>query len=119
MIDVRKHVVSLIKQATGLECYYVYPPKKADLPCVVYNEVANDDYILALNNEYANISYNLTVYTKDPSKIFDVVNKIDKVMREYGFTKDYTSPDMYSEDTYSKTLRFRAIINDKYETFLK
>lgn len=117
MIDIRKEIVALINKTTRLNCYYVAPPKDAEFPCVVYNEVVNSDYAIAEENEYANLSYQFTVYTQDPTNIFAIVDTIDRALRDVGFRKDYTSPDMYSDGYYSKTIRFKAIINHKGEIF--
>ena len=117
MIDIRKEIVALINKTTRFICYYVAPPKDAIFPCVVYNVVVNSDYAIAQDNEYANISYQFTVYTQEPTNIFAIVDSIDIAMRDVGFNKDYTSPDMYSDGYYSKTIRFKAIINHKGEIF--
>lgn len=117
MIDMRKRIVEIISEATKLNCYYISAPKDAELPCVVYNEVNNTDYLLALNNEYANLAYTFTVYVKNPREIFETVYSIDEIMKQEGFTKDYSSQDMYADDVYSKTLRFKAIVNNKGEIF--
>ncbi len=117
MIDIRKYIVDTIRNCTGLPCYYLAPPKEAEFPCVVYNEVTNRDYALALGNEYANIAYNFTVYSQEPTDIFTIVNNIDDTMKAEGFTKDYSSPDMYYDEVYSKTIRMKAIINHKGEIF--
>lgn len=117
MIDVRKHIVDLILHATGLYCYYIYPPQEAELPCIAYNEVTNDDHIIALNNEYANIAYTFTIYANNPLEIFVAAEQIDEAMRYDGFIKDYTSPDMYADGAYYKTYRFKAIINDRDERY--
>lgn len=117
MIDIRKDIVDLIKKTTRMNCYYMTPPKDAEFPCVVYNEVVNSDYAFVLGNEYANIAYNFTVYSTDPTDIFAIIDMIDRALRDVGFNKDYTSPDMYSDGYYSKTLRFKAIINHKGEIY--
>lgn len=117
MIDVREQLVNLVKTATNLNCYYLCPPKEATFPCIVYNEVSNSDYAVVLNNEYASIAYTFTVYAIDPVDIFAIIKTIDEELGNAGYAKDYTSPDMYSEGCYSKTLRFKAIINHKGEVF--
>ena len=117
MIDIRKEIVALINKTTRLNCYYVAPPKNAEFPCVVYNEVVNSDYAIAKANEYANISYQFTIYSTDPIDIFPIVDMIDRAMKDVGFIKDYTSPDMYSDGYYSKTIRFKAIVNHNGEIF--
>lgn len=117
MIDIRKDIVALINKTTRLNCYFIAPPKDADFPCVVYNEVVNSDYVIAKDNEYANISYQFTVYTQDPTNIFAIIDTIDRALRDVGFRKDYTSPDMYADGFYSKTIRLKAIINHKGEIF--
>ena len=111
MIDVREQLVNLVTTATGFNCYYLSPPKEATFPCIVYNEVSNSDYAVVLNNEYANIAYTFTVYAIDPVDIFAIIKTIDEELGNIGYRKDYTSPDMYSEGYYSKTLRFKAIVN--------
>ena len=117
MIDVRAMLVNLVKTATGFNCYYLSPPKEATFPCIVYNEVSNSDYAVVLNNEYASIAYTFTVYAVDPVDIFAITKTIDEELKDAGYIKDYTSPDMYSEGYYSKTLRFKAIINHKGEIY--
>jgi hypothetical protein len=117
MISMRAEIVDMIIHATELYCYYMAPPMEATFPCIVYNEVVNSDYVVVKGNEYANLAYTFTIYCEDPMNILAIAYKIDEVLKYKGFIKDYTSPDMFAEGYYSKTLRFKAIVNHKGEIF--
>lgn len=117
MISIRAKIVDWIIEATELYCYYLNPPKNANFPCVVYNEVVNSDYVVVKGNEYANLAYSFTIYSQDPLDILAMACEIDKIFKREGFIKDYTSPDMFAEGYYQKTLRYKAIINHKGEIF--
>ena len=117
MISIRAKIVDWLIEATEQHCYYLYPPKGATFPCVVYNEVVNNDHVVVRGNEYANLAYSFTIYSKDPLDILAMACAIDELFKSKGFIKDYTSPDMFAEGYYQKTIRFKAIINHKGEIF--
>ena len=116
MIDVRKDIVSLLRQR-GLKPYFVEIPAGSELPCMVYSEVDNRDYLVVSNNEYASIVYNFAIYAMDPVDIFDMAKTLDSAMKEIGFNKTFTSNDQKIDGVYLKTYRYGATINHKKQVF--
>ena len=123
MLSVREELIQLLKEQTGLEVYYYMPPINVtvSMPLLVLEEVDNTDrfycyYEDDTEQEIANVTYEISIYTNDPQDLFIFMPIVDKIMKRVGFKKTYTSGDNHVEPLYCKTLRFTGRIQliDEY-----
>ena len=114
MIDVSSKVISILKEL-GVDYYYVHSPADSKLPCIIYSELANNDYNLYNNMELSEIIYTFTIYSIDPEFIIDTAKTLDALLYNNGFLKRNVSQDQYIEPCYVKTLQYRILEHSFYE----
>lgn len=123
MIDIKPTVVAEVNAAIAesgynYSLYWLSPKKDNTLPCMVYNEIENNDYARVCGVEYANITIQFTNYSVNPEHIFMMASLLDDVMvNSLGFEKTYTGPGSYNSGVYTQVLRFNAIINHNLKIF--
>lgn len=121
MIDIKPAVYKVINETikelhlcSKIKAYWIAPKVGSTLPCIIINEVGNDDYARLPEIEYANITIQFTNYADDenPEDLFEMANILDIAMcNKLGFKKNYSGEMMYRDGVYSQVLNFTAIVN--------
>lgn len=91
MIDTRLYVINGLK-AISLPVYNEhFITSKCEVPCISYmltNDIQNET---GQNLMYAKHYYSIKVYTKSTKEIAEYSQKVDKIMRDIGFTRTATN----------------------------
>lgn len=124
MLDIRKELIAMLKQNTGLPVYFIQPPVNVatTMPLIVLEEVNNHDHFYSYNDEtdyeieIANVTYEVSVYGLEFEDIVVFSGVIDKAMKRHGFRKSWTSPDNYIEPLYCKTMRYTCKVQLNKDT---
>ena len=125
MIDIKPIVVKTVNEVIkeineydNIKLYWLAPKVGDTLPCIVYNEIGNDDYARLPEIEYANITIQFTNYAVDPKDLFNMANIVDIAMcKQLGFKKSYSGEAMYRDGVYSQVIRFTGIVNHNNMVF--
>lgn len=93
------------------------PSDEADsntkFPCVTYREQSNIDERVGDNVGYSNVSYIIEVWDYDFEAMTETCNKVDKVMKQYKFTR-YMSEKQAIDSLHRKILGYRRLIKENY-----
>ena len=124
MIDIKPTVVKSVneviteKEACDIKLYWLAPKKDDTLPCIVYNEVENNDYARVHGVEYANITIQFTTYAVDPRDLFRMAEIVDEAMaNRLGFDKSYSGPCVQGEGMVTQVIRFSGVVNHHKSIF--
>ena len=127
MIDIKPAVVKSVnevlkemKMCNKINIYWLFPKVGDTLPCIVYNEIGNDDFVRIPEIEYANIEMQFTNYAdkENPHDLFTMANIVDKAMCEkLGFKKSYSGEVVFRDGVYSQVIRFTGIVNHNKSIF--
>ena len=118
MLSVREILIEGLRLNTGLKVYFMMPPVDVavSIPLLILEEVDNSDHFYTYHEEtdteieVANVTYEISIYAKNPQDLFIFMPIIDTYMKRIGFKKTWTSGDMYIDPLYCKTLRFTGKI---------
>ena len=113
MLSIRKELREEIQSKLGLETYFVQPPINVDihLPIIILEEKGNSQYYRDRNSniEVVNLSYDISIYTNDPSQLFDLMESVDDYMFGVGLKRTYTSSDMSIDNKlWCKTMTYNC-----------
>ena len=113
MLSIRKELKQGLTDATGLEVYFVQPPVDVDvaIPLLILEEKTNSQYYRDAhsNIEVVNLSYDISIYTNDPSQLFDLMESVDDYMFGVGLKRSYTSSDMSIDNKlWCKTMTYNC-----------
>ena len=113
MLSIRKELKQGLTDATGLEVYFVQPPVDVDvaIPLLILEEKTNSQYYRDRNSniEVVNLSYDISIYTNDPSQLFDLMESVDDYMFGVGLKRTYTSSDMSIDNKlWCKTMTYNC-----------
>ena len=113
MLSIRKELKQGLTDATGLEVYFVQPPVNTDvaIPLLILEEKTNSQYYRDRNSniEVVNLSYDISIYTNDPSQLFDLMDIVDDYMFGVGLKRSYTSSDMSIDNKlWCKTMTYNC-----------
>ena len=113
MLSIRKELREEIQSKLGLETYFVQPPINVDihLPIIILEEKGNSQYYRDRNSniEVVNLSYDISIYTNDPSQLFDLMESVDDYMFGVGLKRSYTSSDMSIDNKlWCKTMTYNC-----------
>ncbi|WP_235070576.1 hypothetical protein [Turicibacter sp. TJ11] len=113
MLSIRKEIKQGLTDATGLEVYFVQPPVDVDvaIPLLILEEKGNSQYYRDRNSniEVVNLSYDISIYTNDPSQLFDLMESVDDYMFGVGLKRSYTSSDMSIDNKlWCKTMTYNC-----------
>lgn len=111
MLSIRKEIKQGLTDATGLEVYFIQPPVHTDvaIPLLILEEKTNSQYYRDRNSniEVVNLSYDISIYTNDPSQLFDLMESVDDYMFGVGLKRTYTSSDMSIDNClWCKTMTY-------------
>ncbi|WVR22071.1 MAG: hypothetical protein [Malazfec virus 1] len=111
MLSIRKELKQGLTDATGLEVYFVQPPVNTDvaIPLLILEEKSNSQYYRDKNSnlEVVNLSYDISIYTNNPSQLFELMECVDDYMFSLGLKRTYTSTDMNIDYTlWCKTMTY-------------
>ena len=115
MLTVRRELLQLLKDATGLQVYFLQPPINVgiSLPILILEETSNSDYYYSydedtdiVEKEITDVSYSISIYASKPHNLYEHMPVIDKLMKRCGFTKSSVSGDLVLDGIYCKTLTF-------------
>ena len=115
MLTVRKELLQLLKQETGLEVYFLQPPINVgiSLPILILEETSNSDYYYSydedtdiVEKEITDVSYSISIYASKPHNLYEHMPVIDKLMKRCGFNKSSVSGDLVLDGIYCKTMTF-------------
>jgi hypothetical protein len=118
MLSVRENLIEGLRENTGLQVYFMMPPVDVavSMPLLILEEVDNSDHFYRYYEEtdteieVANVTYEISIYAKNPQDLFIFMPIIDTYMKRIGFKKTWTSGDSYVAPLYCKTLRFTGKI---------
>lgn len=110
MLSIRKELKQGLTDATGLDVYFIQPPVNTDvaIPLLILEEKSNSQYFRSNTLEVANLSYDISIYTNNPSELFDLMESVDDYMSlDLGLKRTYTSSDMSIDYTlWCKTMTY-------------
>ena len=121
MLTVRKELLQLLKDATGLEVYFLMPPVNVNvaMPLIVLEETSNNDYYYSydtdndiVEREITSVSYSISIYASKPHDLYQYMPIVDTLMKKHGFSKMSTSGDMFVKPVYCKTMSYNANIEE-------
>lgn len=128
MLSVRENLIEGLRENTGLKVFFMMPPVDVavSMPLLILEEVDNSDHFYRYHEEtdteieVANVTYEISIYAKNPQDLFIFMPIIDTYMKRIGFRKTWTSGDMYIDPLYCKTLRFtgKITINKQTDDYL-
>lgn len=113
MLSIRQELIEMLSTGTGLDVYFIMPPINVDveIPLLILDEVNNTDYFYEQNGlEIVDVSYEISIYAKNPMEVLQYMPLIDNIMKEVGLRRTYTSNDMYVEPLYCKTMQYTGKI---------
>lgn len=113
MLSIRKELKQGLTDATGMEVYFVQPPVDVDvaIPLLILEEKTNSQYYRDRNSniEVVSLSYDISIYTNDPSQLFDLMESVDDYMFGVGLKRSYTSSDMSIDNKlWCKTMTYNC-----------
>ena len=111
MLSIRTELKEGLTKATGMDVYFVQPPVNADvaIPLLILEEKANNQYYRDRNShmEIVNLSYDISIYTDNPSQLFELMASVDDYMFGVGLKRTYTSSDMSIDNQlWCKTMTY-------------
>lgn len=111
MLSIRKELKWGLTDVTGLEVYFVQPPINTDvaIPLLILEEKSNNQYYRDRNSrmEIVSLSYDISIYSNDPSELFDLMRSIDDYCFNLGLKRTYTSADMNIDNhLWCKTMTY-------------
>ena len=113
MLSIRKPLKQGLTDATGLEVYFVQPPVHTDvaIPLLILEERSNSQYYRDRNSniEVVNLTYDISIYTNNPSQLFELMDSVDDYMFGVGLKRSYTSSDMSLDNQlWCKTMTYNC-----------
>lgn len=111
MLSIRKLLKQGLTDVTGLEVYFVQPPVHTDvaIPLLILEEKTNSQSYRDRYSqiEIVHLSYDISIYTNDPSQLFDLMERVDDYMFSVGLKRTYTSSDMSLDNKlWCKTMTY-------------
>lgn len=118
MINLKPLVVSalesnqaLISLLGGPWIYFMVAPDAEEFPRITYYELNNTDEDYADDDPFSSrVSFQISIWTKDPAQISPIALEVDQTMAESGFYRTFTT-DLYEDDTkvFHKPMRYSII----------
>ncbi|MBA4544373.1 DUF3168 domain-containing protein [Thermoactinomyces daqus] len=115
MINLKPLVVSalesnqaLISLLGGPRIYFMVAPDAEEFPRITYYELNNTDEDYADDDPISStISFQISIWTKDPAQISPIALEVDQSMGNAGFYRTFTT-DLFEEDTrvFHKPMRY-------------
>ena len=103
MISIRKELREGLTTATGLEVYFTQPPVNVDItiPLLILEEKSNRQHYRDMNGqmECVELTYDVSIYTNQPSQLFDLMESVDDYLFSIGLNRIYTSADLNMDNT--------------------
>ena len=111
MLSIRKPLKQGLTDATGLEVYFVQPPVHTDvaIPLLILEERSNSQYYRDRNSniEVVNLTYDISIYTNNPSQLFELMDSVDDYMFSVGLKRSFASSDMSIDNRlWCKTMTY-------------
>ena len=111
MLSIRKPLKQGLTDVTGLEVYFVQPPVHTDvaIPLLILEEKTNSQSYRDRHSqiEVVHLSYDISIYTNNPSQLFDLMERVDDYMFSVGLKRTYTSSDMSIDNClWCKTMTY-------------
>ena len=110
-IDVKKEVVQALSN-TGLPISYELFIDESKMPCISYIEIFNADRLVGDSLEYADIAFQISLWTKDIEESVNVSSIIDTEMKALGFSRRSCN-ELINGSIIQKIFRYEAIVYRK------
>ena len=113
MISIRKELREGLTTATGLEGYFTQPPVNVDItiPLLILEEKSNRQHYRDMNGqmECVELTYDVSIYTNQPSQLFDLMESVDDYLFSIGLNRIYTSADLNMDNTlWCRTMTYQC-----------
>lgn len=114
MLDVTPQLVSALKTIQGADVKYeMFMDSSTSLPCITYMQIKNADTKVGDTFGYSEIAYDVTVWSKSVSEMYDYAQKVDKQLRNLGY-KRTNSNELNDGTTLRLVLEYRANAIENY-----
>ena len=118
MISIRKELREGLTTATGLEVYFTQPPVNVDItiPLLILEEKSNRQHYRDMNGqmECVELTYDVSIYTNQPSQLFDLMESVDDYLFSIGLNRIYTSADLNMDNKlFSFLMKLIFILENK------
>jgi hypothetical protein len=104
---------ALISLLGGPRIYFMMAPDAEEFPRITYFELNNTDEDYADDDPISSrVSFQISIWTKDPAQISPLAQEVDRTMTEVGFYRTFTT-DLFEADTlvYHKPMRYSGKFN--------